>query len=91
MASSRRPRRVQGVDTEFALRSNAFLWSSRWHSWRPWCMHCVSTALALRFHDVLSLRWRFLGKTETKSHSFVLLFIISALASDCENGHVENV
>ena len=40
---SRRPDRNQGVATEFAWRSVAFLWSSCWRV-------CALTTLSLRFH-----------------------------------------
>ena len=56
MASSLRPRRVQAVATEFALRSIAFLWSSRWRfmalARRFHCAYAALLVYALRFHGV---------------------------------------
>ena len=56
MASSPRPRCVQSVATEFALRSTAFLRSSRWRFMAlARRFHCACASLlvyALRFHGV---------------------------------------
>ena len=70
--SSRRPRLVQCIATEFALCSTAFLRRSGWHfmvfARRFQCTCATLLVYVLRFHGVLALRWRLVGKADMSRH-----------------------